>query len=138
VFNYQVESTQSLRDGNFLMQHQVVFVALENVVRLLFEHYDDVALSRVRQMMALATENDLLCMLHAFVDVNHNLLLLLDSLRAFASVAAVLLLDELAAAITVVALRRDLLRHEAHLMKNNFRAGASTLPALLDVLASAP
>jgi len=44
VFNQQFEPAQSLSDGNFLMQHQVVFAALEDVVRLLFEHTDDVAL----------------------------------------------------------------------------------------------
>ena len=72
---------------------------------------DDVARWKARSLVALARERDLLLVLHSLVDVDLKDLPLLDNLLAVAGLAAIFLLDLLAAAITLRASRTHLLNH---------------------------
>jgi hypothetical protein len=109
---------------------QVVSLALEPVVLLLLDDEHDVSGDDVGALVTLSAKGDLLAILHTLVDGDVENLALGDCLLSVALLAPVLVLDDLALAVTIRADGLEALDHGAHLAHHGLHAGTVAAAAL--------
>lgn len=120
---------QRLLQRDVYVHVQVVLNALEQVVLLLLEDNEDVALNHVGDLFTLLFVEDLFLVGHALDDVDGDLLGVLDDFLAFAG-GAVFLVDA-TLAIALPARLLDLHLHESHVLNHRHLASALAGGALL-------
>ena len=98
---------------------QVVSFPLEDCVRLLLDHNNDVSRLDSRALIRLSRERDRLPLLHSPIDKDLEHLALVDDLLAEAALAAILRVDDLALAVAVAARLLNLLDHRAELAEDD-------------------
>ena len=98
---------------------KIIILALETIMRLLLDDNDDIPRRNPWRLVALSVERDGLSTLHALVDMHLQNLLLLDRLLSAAMLALVLVVDDLAGSIAVIARLLKLLHHGTNLTERD-------------------
>src|SRR6266849_10068382 len=101
------------------VDHEVVIVALEACVRLLFDNNDNIAWNDSGRLIAFVKVGDRLAILHALVDVHFEHLLLRNDLTRVAIFALVTGIDDLASTRALIAWMLKLLDHGTHLAQGD-------------------
>ena len=120
---------QRLLQSDVYVHVEVVLHAFEQVVGLLLQHDNDVALQHIWHLFTLSLEDDPLLVSHAFRDVNCDRLLVLDDFFALAGFAVFLV--DLTTSCTLVARLLHLHLHESHVLGHRNLAFSLALGALL-------
>lgn len=128
----KLAASQGSEEVNVDLGEEVVSLALEALVVLLLDDYDDVSGDNTGSLVALACKLDLLARLHSLVDVDLEDLALLLGLLAVTLLAAVLGVHDLASSLTLVTGLLDLLHHRTELTVHDLVALATTRVTGLD------
>ena len=132
VHDREGTSSESGKKINFDFAEKVVSLALEQLVRLLLDHNDDISRFDSRCLIRLSVESDRLALLHSSVDVNLEYLSLVDNLLSVAVLASILRVDDFSLSVTIVARLLDLLNHGTELTKNDLDSLTFTRSTSLD------
>jgi hypothetical protein len=132
VLDVDSAAGQCRDEVDFGVVEEVIIPASEAGVRLLLDLEDDVARKDAGGLVTLATELDLGTALNTAVDVDVEDLAIDHCLLAEALLAAVLVLDDLALAITVWAHCLEALDHGTHLAHHRLHAVAVACCAFPD------
>mmetsp|Transcript_31546 Transcript_31546/g.87977 ORF Transcript_31546/g.87977 Transcript_31546/m.87977 type:complete len:485 (-) Transcript_31546:12-1466(-) len=122
VLDNELGACERLDERDVLLHDQVRLAPHEGRVLLLLHHKHQVARLRVRVLVALAAERDLLAVLHALLDRHLDHLAALGHLVAAAVLAPRAVLEVAAAAAALGAGLLDLLDHGAHAPNHEHRA----------------
>lgn len=114
------------------MVEEVVVFASEASVRLLLDLENHVARKNTRRLVTLTTELDARAALHAPINVDVQNLAVHNSLLARATLAAILVLDDLSLSVAVRAGSLETLDHGTHLSHHSLHAVTVTTGTLLD------
>jgi hypothetical protein len=114
------------------LEEEVVALALETGVGLLLNLEDDITGHNAGHLVTLTTELNLVAIANTLVDVDVEDLALNNGLLAVTLLAAVLVTDDLALAITVGADGLEALNHRAHLAHHGLHTATVAAGALLD------
>ena len=115
---------------NLGMVEEIIILALESLVRLLLDLEHHVAGEDAGKLVTLATELDLVAVLHAAVNVDVQDLALHSRFLAIASLAAILVPDHLSLALAVRADGLETLNHGTHLAHHRLHTGTAAAGAL--------
>jgi hypothetical protein len=137
--NSDLTTSQSSEQVNLGAIEQVILLALESGVFLLFDNENDISGYNVWALITLSIKDDLGPVLHSLIDMDMQDLALLDDLLSVAVLALVLLPDGLSLSITVGTNGLESLNHWTHLAHHGLGTHSVTGTALLDrtLLASA-
>lgn len=125
MFDDHLEAAQRLGDVDRVRHEQVVVVAAKCLVVFALKHYNQIACICTRILITLASERNLLTVVHALVDRHLVHFLLLDCLLAVALFASVLLVDELTLAAAIATYRLHLLNHaRTELLELHYKTAA--------------
>lgn len=130
MFDSELAACERRQEIDLDPGQEVVVFPLEPVMRLLLNDDNDVSRCYSGCLITLATESDRLAALHALIDMDLKHLLLRDDLLADTGLAAVLVVDDLATALTFVTGLLDLLNHRAHLAHHDTNTATATTVAL--------
>jgi len=122
VSQHKVDASKSLQESDLLLNEQVGSLTLEGLVGLLLNLDHHVTCFDVRELIGLAMEHVLLTVWSALINLNLENFLLFSDFLAIASLALVLLVDDLTFALAFIAwagaLRvhagSELLHHSPH------------------------
>lgn len=132
MLDSELTAAQRRQQIHLLLVEQIVLLALETVVGLLLDDDDNISWCDTWRLVALAAESDSLAATHALVDVDLEHFLLRDDLAATASLALVLVVDDLASPAALVARLLELLNHRAHLAESDLDTTAGAGITCLD------
>ena len=109
VLYASLEPEKGFLKSNAQVHEEVVIDALEPAVRLLLDVEDEVTLDHVGDLLCLSLKDHLVSVLHAFLNVNSQRLLVIDHLPALA--VGTVLGSDLAATLAAVTRRLHLHLH---------------------------
>ena len=132
VLDVDLATGKGGQEVDFAVVEQIVALALETSVRLLLNLEDDIARLNTRELVALATELDLVAALDATVDVDVEDLALDDGLLSVALLAPVLVADDLTLSLAIRADCLETLDHRTHLPHHVLHTATIAASALLD------
>ena len=132
MFYGELSTSECTQEIDFDFGPQIVFLPLESFMWLLFDDNDHIPRNRVRRLVALTRESDVLTTSHPLVNVDLEHLLLLNSLLAGACFASVFVVDNLALTAAVAARLLNLLNHRTHLANDHPNTATTARGALLD------
>jgi hypothetical protein len=107
VSHDKVDTGESFKEGNFLLNEQVSTLTLEDLVRHLFDNNDDIAGLGTGELISLSVEDVVVAIRGTLIDLSLDDLLLLDDLLSIANFALEFFVDNfsLTSAIVTGALR---------------------------------
>lgn len=115
----ELTTAQRCQQVDLLFEEQVVLLPPKPLVRLLLDDDDNVPWGDTWRLVALPTERDGLAPAHALVDMDLEHFFLGDDLTPVTGLAPILMVDDLASAVALVARLLDLLNHWAHLAEGD-------------------
>jgi hypothetical protein len=125
-------SGESGEEIDFDFTEEIVTLALEEFVRLLFDHNYDVSGFYSWCLIGFSRESNGLTFLHSSVDVNFEYLAFVDDLLSVAVLASILGVDDFTFTVTIVTGLLDLLNHRTELTKNDLDSLSFTRTTSLD------
>jgi hypothetical protein len=106
VCDLEVNTSQSLKQSNFLLDQEICTLTLEKLVGLLLNNYNNVTWFDSGVFVGLAMEDILLVVRCTFVDFSFDDLLLFNNFFAIAVLAFVLFIDDFTLSVTIIARSR--------------------------------
>ena len=125
----EVETSQSLEQGDFLLHEKVSTFALEGLVLLFLKDHDNITSFGLRNLISFSVLGVLLTIGCTLVDLNHNSLLLLLNLLACAGLAHLGGVNGLALTAAIVA-ATSLLRVHTRSQLHHYGPHATALACL--------